>query len=502
VSHAIAARIMGEDYQGRVFLLHAPQLRVPGSNIAKVGYEHALIRAFDDVTVHYEKPVFDERYGEVDVDFMQVKYQVRQGDEFTWEALTDPVFINASAVSILKRLRDAVAEQARLGLRARFFLLAPRPIGGNLRLLMNNAADAIDLGVLFDGSKKTWRSAIRTGWREHLELSSDEELRTVLQPLRIRQIRSLEELRQDVDIRLAEAGLRRWDGTERASRYDDLPRKLVQSGLKMFDRAAVEQLFASEGFIVGPPMERGQPPRRLGIRSYLKHAERMENDTDAMCDLQDCFDGRVIKDHGLWGSQVLPRVEQFLTESTGGVAAVDLVLASHATIAFAAGWHFNLKAQVDIAPVQNGVSWRSDPRAHRPERLWRECQLESLRPGPDVALCISSTHDVQQEARGYISGQLPQVGALLHLLLPDGPAHTAVRDGTHAYQLADAAVRDLVPQLGRGPSRGAVHIFIAAPNALVFFLGRMAHRLGTVIMYEHDLKGRAAEPYVPSLQFE
>src|SRR5688572_4771482 len=107
MANSVAASLLGHEYQGRVFLAYAAQLRVPGSNIAMVGYEHDVVRGFDDVVVYYERPVIDERYAEVKVDFFQVKYQVRQAEEYTWEALMDPAFINATAVSFLQRLKEA-----------------------------------------------------------------------------------------------------------------------------------------------------------------------------------------------------------------------------------------------------------------------------------------------------------------------------------------------------------------------------------------------------------
>lgn len=278
MSSAVAAGHLGHDYQGRIFLTHAGRLRVPGSNVAQVGYEHALIRAFDDVVVYYERPLIDESYGDVNVDFIQVKYQVRQGDKVTWQALMAPDFINASTVSLLQRLRDGAAEQARLGLRARFILASPRLIDDALRLLLSNAGDAIDLGVLFDGTTRTERGKIRKAWLKHLDLSSEDELRAVLAPLRIRQTRSLDELRHDADITLREAGLMPWPGDGRASRYDDLPRKLATAGVRLLDRDGFEALVAQEQLIVGPPLARGGPPRRLGIRSFLKHAEPMARD--------------------------------------------------------------------------------------------------------------------------------------------------------------------------------------------------------------------------------
>lgn len=499
MSRAVAAGLLGHDYQGRVFLTHAARLRVPGSNVAKVGYEHDLVRAFDDVVVYYERPLIDEAYGRVDADLLQVKYQVRQGDKVTWEALMDPAFINASAVSLLQRLRDGAAELDRAGLRGRFTLASPRPIDDALRRLLSNAGDAIDLDLLCDGTTRTERGKIRQAWMRHLGLSSVDELRAVLAPLRIRQTPSLDELRREADVNLREAGLVPWPGDERASRYDDLPKKLATAGVTLLDRASFEALVAQEGLIVRPPLAPGGPPRRLGIRSFLKHAEGMASETDDLCCLIEHFEGRAIRDPDLWDARVRPAMDAFLTRAAQGATAIDLHLAAHASVAFVAGWHLDMKAPMDVAPVQGGVVWRPSLATPSAEGVWQEAS-EHWAEGPDLALVLSVTRDIGTDVREFVAAHVPTVGTALHLTLAPRPGQGAVRDGTHAFRLAEAAVEAVHRRLPCGPGRGRIHLFGAAPNAVLFFLGRMARGLGRLQLYEHNFERDAADAYAPSFR--
>lgn len=501
MSNAVAAGLLGHDYQGRIFLKYAAQLRTHESNIAKVGYEHNAVRAFDDVIVYYHRPLIDERYNEVHVDFFQVKYQVRQGEEITWEQLMEPPFINATAISFLQRLKDAVIQFSAAALNPRFTIIGPRPIGGELRLLMNNTANAIDLDKFFDGTTRTPRAMIRKAWMEHLELDSEEELRKIIGRLQIRQSGSLEQLREEANTWFIRAGIQPWEETQRANRYDDLPKKLIQSGLKEFDRNAIDKLLTKEGLIFGPPLISGQPPKRIGIRCYTKFAEQMQDETDEMCCFVDCFDDRIIRDPTLWDEKIRPTLEEFLTRVTVGATAIDLTFAAHSTVAFASGWYFGMKSPIDAAPVQTGQVWRPDRNAPKLNPLWQENTVERIGDGPDYALCISSTHNVQSEVSEYVKSSIPTVGSLLHLILPGGHGQNSIRDGTHAFQLAESAVSELARHLPRGSRRCTVHLFISAPNGLVFFLGRMAQRLGRVAMYEYDFNRTCDELYTPSLTF-
>jgi hypothetical protein len=44
-----------------------------------------------------------------------------------------------------------------------------------------------------------------------------------------------------------------------------------------------------------------------------------------------------------------------------------------------------------------------------------------------------------------------------------------------------------------------LHIFAAAPNALLFFLGQLSHGLGRIQLYEHDFETGLPGAYIPSI---
>lgn len=140
--------------------------------------------------------------------------------------------------------------------------------------------------------------------------------------------------------------------------------------------------------------------------------------------------------------------------------------------------------------------WRPSLVPHVANDLWQET-VEGLRDEPDVALVLSVTRDVRADAQAFVAEHVPQVGTVLHLTLPPRPGQSTVRDGTHAFRLAEAAVDAANRHLPRGPGRGRVHLFAAAPNAVMFFLGRMARSLGRLQLYEHDFEGNAAMAYAP-----
>ena len=80
-----------------------------------------------------------------------------------------------------------------------------------------------------------------------------------------------------------------------------------------------------------------------------------------------------------------------------------------------------------------------------------------------------------------------------------GPCSNAILNGTHAHYLAnkvcDALVKRTTPE-----KRGKLHIFAAAPNGFMFFLGQQSRGFGKCILYEYDFEGVDTGTYSPSFK--
>jgi hypothetical protein len=154
MTRAVVARKHGDDFQARLFWLHAALLLNPKGPVIRVGYETGP-KAFDDVLVEYDpaRAPQDHHGQPVLRDHFQCKWHVKPG-EFTYADLTDPAFINATSQSFLQRARNAQVQYAPHGTGARFKLVT------NWRLVVDDPLvklikmqwHALDLGALFDGT--------------------------------------------------------------------------------------------------------------------------------------------------------------------------------------------------------------------------------------------------------------------------------------------------------------------------------------------------------------
>ena len=250
-----------------------------------------------------------------------------------------------------------------------------------------------------------------------------------------------------------------------------------------------------------------EPPLRLGIRSRVGLGHDLEAKAERKLDLVQYFDGRWIREPALWHEAVLPELGDFLDGAIHTGRPLILDLAAHQTLAFAAGRFLEAKSGVSLSVIQRGqkgtYEWPARPGEVPEGTLWRELESHPREPAEggearDVAVALSATHEALKHVTEYLDEARPPAGRVLHAAVHPEPAPTAVRDGAHALRLAQTlgrAIRSRTP----GERRGTLHLFAAAPNGLLLFLGQLAPAFGAVQLYEYDFEGRTHGTYRPTV---
>lgn len=477
----------GFDTQGMWFWLKAADMYL-NENVAAVGYEVDEANGFDDVAIYYHNP---DPYG-AEKEFWQIKFRIVAREPFTCDALMDPAFINASATSLLQRLRDVQRQHAPKGTEARFVIAIPTSIDSRdtLTKLVEKSEGRLRWDVLKKGGPKSETGRIRTSWKEHLGIDKDQELRRIILPLRIRIAPDMWQLRENASQRLRMAGWKPYDENAISSRYDDLLLKLVGQGHTKFNAEELKEIGQREGLWLSEPIAaRPTPPRKVGIRSFQRGTENMPEEHDTVLCLLNRFDGRWPVEDVTWNDTILPSVQAFLNEIPTD-APVHLELRAHGTIAFGAGYVLDSKAGIEVYPVQVGSGrqvWRPETADPATTRLW-ESHMVEVGDGPALALAISVTHDIARDVIDHVRAHVPEVGRVMTLNVLPGPSSSAVRDGTHAFQLAQTLIAQARAAQDGVPRGARLHLFAAAPAGLLFFAGQHARVLGPCCIYEHDFE--------------
>jgi hypothetical protein len=505
MADAVIARWHGDNYQARVFWENAFNLLLPHSCVVEVTFEANGPKAFDDVVVKYDPPVVRSGPDRVAAEYHQVKWHVQTGGRFGYEGFVDPDFIGAQSFSLLERLQQA---RRTAPLSAHFAFLTTYRIkdGDPLADLISGHDKTLLVERLFDGTTDRSRMGkVRKRWREHLKLTSDDELKTVVRGLRVLDgHRSLEELRAEINLKAQVVGVLACNAAESDFRYDELARQLKVRQLSALTREAFLQLCRDEGLLVERAAE-PDPLLPIAIRSFLGPAADIVGAApeDTLL-LTDDFRQRYLQDDREWQRDIRPKVEAFLLDAVKRSPKLRLIQDAHASIAFLAGAVLDLKSGVQTQLVQKGrvgvKIWRADDgTAAKGARF--EIVEEYLGTGRDIAVAISVSQPATTQARAYVAAHLPEVGKLISFALPTGPGQQNVGGGEHAATLAEQVSNHLRTVTAEDPD-AVVHIFAACPNSLLFFLGQHHQGIAPCIVYEFDFDRRAHKTYQPSFMID
>jgi hypothetical protein len=417
---AVVARIQGDEYQARWFWIQVCRLFEDRTKVIRVVYEKENIKSFDDVVIFYTNGMIDHYdCSPLSMDCFQVKFHVTAAGDITWKGIMDPAFINASSVSILQRLKHAQEQYAPNGLGCRFHLYTPWHVRSNdpLAEVLSLTDGRIIWSKLAAGGPRSKMGRMRAAWRDHLEITTDDELQIILRPLRIIFGDTLERLRETLNDKLRIAGLLPVDDGSLIHPYDELTRKLLQASKTEVTCADIEAICKQENLWRGRSMPEPEA-YQVGIRSFLRWAEYLEDETDALLCLLTYFEGRRIKSPDLWHSQVFPKLDSFISRTFRTHRLYHLHLHTHASIAFAAGYCLDPKAGVDVSLVQSGLSgrelWRPDTsRAPVSYATWSFSDKPASPHESDTAVALNVTHNVLNDVSAYVAQSLPQVGRII-----------------------------------------------------------------------------------------
>jgi len=505
MSRAPAARNKGDDYQARFFWSRAgAALLSPKSQIAKVGFDVPGVSFFDDVTIDRTRPKQDGHGRNVTRELFQVKSHVDYNGELTASTLTDPSSIGGKRHSLLQRLRDAVNDLGDAAEETTLFFVSTHSIkpGDPLSKLVCQSSWVIKLRQLREAGPKSEIGKLRTQWREHLALETSEELFKILEPLCIRAAEpSYHRLQEDLDVLFPAAGLRPVSGDGALSPYDNLIWNLHKREHYSFDAESLRRECELAKLTLPPASTPPDDPRPLvGILSFRRRDQDLEDSADDALSLLRHFDGRFLQANQTW-ADVHDRLTPFLDESIHRHGAFDLQIDVHSSLAFACGAICDTKRSLDLRIVQHAPRsgkeyWSTQPSLPLPDA---EIKIEAteIGPGNDVILALGLTRPIGQDVRHFADDVGIPAGRMITAEPAGGSSQGAILDGAHAIAAADEIGR-AVDGRSRDEKSSTLHVFAAAPNALVFFLGQISRSFGNTVLYEYDFEGSGG--YQPSFQ--
>ncbi len=507
MAQAVVTRRDGDVFQARMFWLHAARLLDDQGPIVRVGFESGL-KGFDDVWVEYDpaRAPQDHRGNSLNLERMQCKWHATPG-AFTHEDLTRPDYINAISTSMLQRALEGYRADKADGKVSRLVLVTNHLASqqDTLCSFIRSKSFNLDVDGLFTG--KTARSAtgkLRKLWREHLGVD-DDELRALCTRLGFNLTRdSLDALRKMLDDACRANGLVRPEPNASSTIYDSNIFEWVGQRRMVFDRKEFRDKCAQEGLLADKPRGARQI---FGVKSFEHALDRLENRCVEVLNLVSEFDDREIRNTRAWRDTLVPRLKEFLLRVPAPDGRVRLAIEAHATLAFAAGVVLDTKSGRLVELEQKSPVlkiWAPDDHQLPNDSPTWEFKEHELDPeGQGTACAISITRDTEGAVRHYVKESKLKLRRLLLAQPTCGPSARAVASGTHANalaeQLAEKIKRDREDNAAARQER--YHLFISAPNAFTFYLGRQAAMMKPLTLYEFDFGYQVDGSYRPSLSY-
>ncbi len=507
MTQAVVTRRDGDVFQARMFWLHASRLLDDDGPIVRVGFESGP-RGFDDVWVEYDptRAPQDHRGNPIIIERMQCKWHATPG-VFTYEDLTRPEYINATTTSMLQRALDAHRSDIGQGNRSRLALVTNHTVSQDcpLQKLIRSKTNSLDVAGLFKG--KTAHSAsgkLRKLWREHLNID-DAELRTLCDSLGFNLTRdSLDELRTRLDDAFRSNGLVRPPSNASSIIYDSNIFEWVGQNRMVFSREEFKEKCAQEGLLA---VKSRKSKQLFGIKTFEHALDRLENRCVDVLNMQSEFNERAIRDTNSWRGSLVPRLQEFLLRLPTLDGRLRLAIEAHATMAFAAGVVLDTKSGRIVELEQRSPTlkiWAPDDeklKDDRPTWSFEEHELDS--EGQGTACAISVTRETEGAIRHYLQTNNMRFRRLLLARPSCGPSASAVLSGAHANELAEQlASRIKSDREADSVTRAErYHLFISAPNAFTFLLGRQAAMIKPLTLYEFDFGWQVDGSYRPSLSY-
>lgn len=503
MADAITAQWHGHNYQSRIFWLNAMDLLRPATCVSRVTFEANGPKAFDDVVVHYKPPVVRSGPDPIAAEYHQIKWHVETGGRLGYEDLTRPGYIGAKSFSLLERLRDA--KQAAAG-PARMLLVTPDRIydGDPIGRLISANDHSLLTERLFDGTTdRSQMGKVRRCWREHLALPDNDALREVVEGLAIVEgYRTLQQLRDEINLKAETVGLSPCRASDSDFRYDELARQLKIRRVNAVNREQLIEICKAEGLWVGKgPVDDGRLP--VAIRSFRGlSTDVVPAAPENTLWLTDSFRARYLNEDREWQRDILPRVGTFLTEAAAKSNTLRLILDAHASIAYLSGSVYHVKTGLDVEIVQKGrvgtQVWRPDDGSSGDSL---QSEIRQVGREPDIAVAVSITQPVDNHVSRFVDRYLPEVGRLLLLAPPDGPGQRSVAGGEHAARMAEQA-SNIVRSIKAESPDATVHLFAACPNSFLYYLGQNHTALAPVVVYEFDFDRLGNKTYQPSFEID
>lgn len=245
----------------------------------------------------------------------------------------------------------------------------------------------------------------------------------------------------------------------------------------------------------------------------ISRGEFDRDDYSEILDLREYFNDRFIKNIDDW-KEIKNRIHDFsvgLKKKVNKDLKNYMYLSAHLSIAYCIGACFNDKGMYNLNPMQKTnkgiLDWSIDSSVSLDdfkESMFKVTNKLIDKNNTDIVISISTMtkplydEDNDGDLNLYLEANKIPVRRIIDFNIRGKGGNFSVKNGFHARMLAEQ-VRKEIDNLSIRDKKGKLHIFLAAPVSLAFFLGQVSFAFNNILLYEFTGKNVEEELYVPSI---
>ena len=355
MGNAIAARNFGDIYQAMVFWKYAIQM-FDTSDIREIGYEYGKVKSFDDIVIYYSN---EQRFRDthIDVDYFQIKFHMKQSEEFTIENLLDPAFINAKKNSFLQNVVNAYRNEKIDFSRSRFTMYSVWRIKSEdvLNKLISNVDKTFDLNKLQEGkTPNSEMGSLRQKLCGKLSVAENELLK-ILRQVRIKDGQEcFDDLKEQLNREFSHQNLRPWSDNRDTLPYCDLVHAWNRSGINVVKKDDIKKSFVREGFF-----NTTKNVASIAVKSFTRYTGWLDEWAGDILDLTNILDRRELQPGCSW-TDIFQAIEQFVEGRLDNTIEYHVALETLLSVSFTMGRILNPKSGIKVIPVQKTLDGHVD----------------------------------------------------------------------------------------------------------------------------------------------
>lgn len=238
-------------------------------------------------------------------------------------------------------------------------------------------------------------------------------------------------------------------------------------------------------------LRRGFAPRAAGtitiaLRTRVSGVQPAEANLvlDWVEDYEQVLSGQIVNDGRLEGA--LRDVSRAV--ATTGARVVRLCGPGHLSAALAVGRAFARAAGFQFEAAQREEWWAADGEVTRPSVRIAAQQLDPRKPDLIMVVAISRP-EIVRDADAAVGTLGLAVGGRIVIQPESGPGRNALQSSADARAIVRDATDALLRARADWGSRGAIHIFMAAPFAFAALLGHALNAVRPICVYETTITG-------------